>query len=133
MASQPDIAAASVGKGKPEVAHLRIDLFDLRLFRPKRRILCGGGLKTHHREIFSIHPNSAAVQKLVVGSGLDGKNVGWSSGHGLAPGQPKAVVVLIEGNATLVLLGERLFLRLQDPLEYSVKDELGTVFRADAK
>src|ERR1700686_3921876 len=124
MTSQPDIAAASVRKGKPEVAHLRIGLFDLRLFRPKRRILCGGGLKAHHGEVFGIYPNSAAVQKLVVGSGLDGKNVGWSSGHGLAPGQRKAVVVLIEGNATLVLRLERLFLRLQYPLYYSVKDEL---------
>src|ERR1700758_4751179 len=70
MASQADIAAASVGKGKPEVAHLRIDLLDLCLFRPKRRILCGRGLKAHHGKIFSVHPNSAAIQKLVVGSGL---------------------------------------------------------------
>src|ERR1700686_3058229 len=124
MASQPDIAAASVEERKPEVTHLRVDLFDFGFFCPKRRILCGGALKAHHGEIFSIHPNSAAVQKPVVGSGLDGKNVGWSSGHGLAPGQRKLVVVLIEGNATLVLRLERLFLRLQYPLYYSVKDEL---------
>src|ERR1700686_3123163 len=133
MTSQPDIAAASVGKGKPEVAHFRVHLFDFCFFCPKRRILCGRGLKAHHGEVFGIHPNSAAVQKLVLGSGLDGKNVGWSSGHGLAPGQRKAVVVLVEGNATLVLRGERLFLRLQYPLDYSVKDELGTVFGTDAK
>ena len=133
MASQPDLAAASVGQGKPEIAHLRIDLFDLCFFRPERRVFRGSGLNPDHGEVFGIDPDSAAVQKLVVGSGFDGKNVGWASGHGLEPGQRESVVVLIEGYATLVLLGERFFLRLQHSFEYSVNDELGAMFGADAE
>jgi hypothetical protein len=37
MASQSSRAAASIGNGKPEIAHLRIKLFDPGFFRPEGR------------------------------------------------------------------------------------------------
>lgn len=66
-ACQTNSAAASIGKRKPELAYLGIDLFDLGFLRPERRILGGCGFNPNHSKVLCIHPNSAAVEEFVLG------------------------------------------------------------------
>src|SRR5579864_120217 len=133
VASQPDLAAASVEHGKPEIAHFPVDLFDLRVFRPERGIFRGRGLNAHHREVPRVHPNSTTIQQLVFSSWLDGQNVRGPSGQTFRSHQRELIVVLIERYAALVLSVQRFFLRLQHPVKYSVDDELGSMLRADGE
>src|SRR5437899_10256949 len=76
--SQPDLAAAAIGRRKPEVTHFRVHLFHPGFLRPEGRIFRRHGLNAHHGEVLSIHPNSSAVEKLVLGARFDRKNVRWS-------------------------------------------------------
>jgi hypothetical protein len=63
--SQANSTAASIGKGKPEFAYLRIELFDLGFHSPERRILGGYGVNPNHSKVLCIHPNSAAVKEFI--------------------------------------------------------------------
>jgi hypothetical protein len=111
--SQSNGAVASIGKGKPEFAYFCVDLFDLGFLGPEGRILGGCSFDAHHSEVFRIHPNSAAVEKFVFGSRLDGENVAWTRRQSLDPDHSEAVVGVVEGYASLILLAECFLLTLQ--------------------
>lgn len=111
------------------MAHFRIHLFDPGFFRPEGRVFRGRRLNTHYGKVLCIHPNSAAVEELVVGSGLDGENIGQTSRKALVPGQSEAVVILVKGYASLILLCECLLLALQQSVEDPLNQEVGSLFQ----
>src|SRR5690348_16032408 len=129
MTSQTNSAAASIGKGKPEFPYLPVHLFDLGFFRPEGRVFGGFRLNSHHRKIFCIYPNSAAVKEFTFGYGFDNENVTWAGRHPRVPDQREAIVVIVEGYPSLILLAQCLLLALQSLLEHPVNHQVGTFLR----
>ena len=67
LASQSNDTVASIGNRKPKITYFRIKLFDLGFFRPEGGGFRRGRLNECDSKIFSIDPNSAAVEEFVFG------------------------------------------------------------------
>src|SRR6266542_5698751 len=91
-----------IGNRKPEITYLGIGLLDPGFFRPEGRIFRGRRLNAHHGKVLCIHPNSAAIEKLVFGEGFDGEDVARTGRHTLVPDQNEPVVIMVEGYVSLV-------------------------------
>src|SRR5207248_11283504 len=120
--AQANAGGAAIRCGKPEIAHSGVDLFDFRVFCPQGRVFRGLSFQTHDRKVLCIDPDSTAVKELVLSSRLNGKNVERAGRRTVVPDLRELVVITVESGAPWIFVGERLFLALQQLLEYPVDE-----------
>src|SRR5229473_5483391 len=95
-ASQANRTAAAIEDGKPEVADPAINLFNLRVLCPERRVPGRLSFNTYDSKVLPVDPDLAAVEKFAFHSRLNRQDVLRTTRRLLVVHHGESVVIAVK-------------------------------------